>query len=319
MSHGPKHRRMPFSHSIRRVCALTALALTACHHAEQAEREPAGDPQRADAVADPGAPVLAAVLDARAAIAADDRVAALNDADLALSDAVRLAGAQSALYPPEAAPPGYRDRSGGGANGGAGGGRGAGRHHHGGAGPAAGGRPWRSRMPAAPPPTPSPQAAAQVGAHHRGHEQGGHAGAAAPPAGSAGISSFEAQVRLVSAKSELLSGDVAGADAQLKAIASAAPPQLLPLGLPLVRARQCLAQAAAAVSGGRLGELKTQLEAARANLEAYQGRAHAAEAEALVREIGAALGRPGGLAALQPAQLSLWSGRADVWVGAESG
>jgi hypothetical protein len=310
---------MAFSRTSRRAGAVLLLTLAGCHHAQQAERAPAEAPQRADTAADPGAPVLAAVLEARAAIAATDPVAALNDANLALDAAARLAGAQSALYPPEAAPPGYHDRSGGA---GSGGGRGRGGHRHAGGGRGGGGAlgggapspsPTAEPAEAVAPAASGPRLAVGKGRRDHGRPDR-QAGVSATPAASAGVSSFDAQVMLVSAQSRLLRRDTAGADAMLKALAAAPPAQAIPLDLSLIRAEQCLTLAEAAVSGGRIAELKTQLEAARANLNAYPGRAHAGEVRALAREIAAVLARPGGLAALQPAQLTLWSGRADGWV-----
>lgn len=87
-----------------------------------------------------------------------------------------------------------------------------------------------------------------------------------------------------------------------------------PAELPLVRADQSLALASAAADSGRLGELSTQLKAARGSLEAYRGGPHAADARALAAAIGRALSDPAGLDALAPTELSLWSGRLGSWV-----
>src|SRR5579872_4258578 len=96
----------------RCVLPIAALALAACQPGGRQASGPAAAP--AEASADAGAPMLAAVENARAAIAVGDQVAAFNDVNVALGYAVRLQGSDSALYPPEAAPPGYRDPSPGG-------------------------------------------------------------------------------------------------------------------------------------------------------------------------------------------------------------
>jgi hypothetical protein len=87
----------------------------------------------------------------------------------------------------------------------------------------------------------------------------------------------------------------------------------MPAYLPLIRASQSLTLASAAVSGGRLSELRTQLTAAQTALEAYQGGPHAAEARALAAAIGEGMRQPGGLAALQPVQIALWAGVVGAW------
>ena len=293
------------------VAAAVAALLAACHPAEQ----PARAPEPAQAEADVGAPVLAAVQNARAAIAAGDQVAAFNDVNVGIGYAASLPGAGSALYPPEAAPPGYQSpSSGGGGGGGGGGGRGGaqgghgGRHRHGAgqqgsdAGPAAAGA--AAPAPAVPP--------AQVAAAPSGHH-GGHAGHGAQGEGAPALSAFDAQVRLQSAQAKLQARDTAGADADLAAIeASARPPT--PASLALIRADQSLALAAADVAGGRLPQLRTQLATAKASLDGYQGGQHAAEAKALASAIGQALAQTDGLRALPPAQLALWRGQVDGWL-----
>jgi hypothetical protein len=277
-----------------------ALLLAACHGAEHAQSTPAPS---APAAADAGAPVLAAVQNARSAIAAGDPIAAFNDVNLGLGFATRLTGAESALYPAEAAPPGYHDPSAGAGNGGGQGGSqggGSGRRHHGGGHPAAAGEP-AAAAPA--PPGPSAKPSGRPPGHHAG--RGDHG---APTA----ISSFDAQVKLVSAQAKLQAHDAAGADADLEAVEAAA--HAPPANLPLIRADQSLTLASADVAGGRLPQLRTQLTAAQASLEAYDGASHAAEAKALAATIGDALNRPGGLVTLPPALLGLWSGRVDSWV-----
>jgi hypothetical protein len=160
------------------------------------------------------------------------------------------------------------------------------------------------------------QAAAAGGHRHARDGRGADAGMAAHAAGGEAVmSNFDVQVMLTSAQAKLQTRDRAAADKLLKTVESAAQPQA-PADLPLIRADQSLALAAAAVSGGRREELKTQLALARVSLGAYPGGPHGAEAKTLARAIGEALSRPEGLAALPPAQLALWSARADGWVSA---
>jgi hypothetical protein len=118
-------------------------------------------------------------------------------------------------------------------------------------------------------------------------------------------------VRLISAQAKLQARDAAGADAELQALEAAA--DVAPASLPLIRADQSLALAAASISGGRRAELRTQLAAAQGALEGYRGGPHAAEAKALAAAIGEAMRSPAGLGALAPAQLALWSGQVDSW------
>jgi hypothetical protein len=296
------------------VAAVAAL-LAACHPAEQPPRAP----EPAQAEADAGAPVLAAVQNARAAIAAGDQVAAFNDVNVGIGYAASLPGAGSALYPPEAAPPGYHSPSGGGGGGG-GGASGAGArqgghggHHRHGAGqqgsdgsqpPAAAPAPAVAAAPA--------QAAAAPSPHHGGHAgrngQPGYAGAHAP----APLSAFDVQVMLQSAQAKLEARDVAGADTDLAAIEAAAR-GAPPASLPLVRADQSLTLAAGAVSGGQTADLKSQLSTAKAALDTYQAGPHAADAKALAAAIGQVLNQPDGLRALAPAQLDLWRGQVSGW------
>src|ERR1700722_9869707 len=124
----------PIGSTVWAAAAVAAL-LAACHAAQQSTRAP----QPAQAEADAGEPVLAAVQNARAAIAAGDQVTAFNDVNVGIGYAASLPGAGSALYPPEAAPPGDQSPSNGGGGGGGGGGSGGGgrqgghggRHHRG--------------------------------------------------------------------------------------------------------------------------------------------------------------------------------------------
>jgi hypothetical protein len=293
------------------------FALAACQQPREAARTAHAPPTLE--TADPGVPVLAAVQNARASIAAGDRLAAYNSVAVALSNAVQLTGSSSALFPPEAAPPGYRPPAGGGGYGGRGGGRGGGHGRGGGGGrrSGGGGGPPAAQGPPTPPSAPAPTntAATPAGAstatppHAR---RGGRAGVAA--SGQGDVTAFDAQVRLTSIQAKLQTGDVAGADADLGALEASAARHPAPMDLPLVRADQSLALASAAADGGRLGELQTQLQAARASLEAYRGQPHAADARALAAAIGQALSDPAGLNALPPIELSLWSGRLSSWV-----
>jgi hypothetical protein len=286
---------MLFPHLSRCVLAAAALALWACHPGGKVERTLAASPE-APAV-DAGAPVLAAVQNARAAIAAGDPVAAFNDVNLGLGYAVQLVGADSALYPAGAAPPGYRAPSGGGGQQGTGG-AGSGGHRHGGARHAAGGQ---ASTTSAPPPAASVPPPVSPHGHHGG-------GGAPTP-----VTSFDVQVKLISAQAKLQARDMAGADADLQVIEAAASAQAAPPSLPLIRAGESLTLAASAVSGGRLAQLRTQLVAAQASLAAYHGAPHAAEASAVAAAIGQALRQPGGVAALPPAQVALWSGVVGTW------
>jgi hypothetical protein len=316
----PVSRRLPVRLT---ACLLlaAALMLAACR------RNPPEPPRAATAqpeeTGDAGAPVLAAALNARAAIAAGDAIAAFNDANIGLGAAVRLAGADSALYPPPAAPPGYQDHSGGqgGSGGGRGGGGGGGAGHRrrgGGSGaPADAPAPALTAEPASVAAAPAPPAIhgghggrggrhGQAAAGDRGGKpgQGGQASVAAQT-GRAPFTSFDAQVRLVSALAKLQGHDAAGADVDLQAVEDAVHPQAKPQNLPLIRAGQSLTLASAAVAAGRLGELRTQLVAAQAALAAYQGAPHAQEAKALATTLGDAVRGPGGPGTLAPAQIAL--------------
>jgi hypothetical protein len=314
------------------ACVLIAgSALTAAGCRNNPPEPPRAARAQPEPTVDAGAPVLAAVLNARAAIATGDALAAYNDANAGLRYAVGLAGADSALYPPPVAPPGYHSAGGGGGGQGGGGGRGARgggrRHRAGGAGaPAVGeaAQPAPAAQPASAPATPpgghgarhghggpNPQAG---GGDHAG--QRGADGAPSKPAGAqaaAPFTSFDAQVRLVSALARLQAHDPAGADVELQAIEAAVHPQQMPAYLPLIRASQSLTLASAAVSGGRLSELRTQLTAAQSALQEYRGAPHATEARALAAAIGEGMRGPGGLAALQPVQIALWAGVVGAW------
>ena len=120
-------------------------------------------------------------------------------------------------------------------------------------------------------------------------------------------------MQLISAQAKLQARDVAGADSDLQAIEAAADARTTPTSLPLIRAAESLTLAVAAVSGGRFGQLRTQLAAAQAALEAYGGAPHAVQARAVAAAIGEALRQPGGVAALAPAQVALWSGVVGAW------
>ena len=298
------------------AAATVAALLAACHPAKQ----PPHTPPPAQAEADAGAPVLAAVQNARAAIATGDQVAAFNDVNVGIGFAASLPGAGSALYPPEAAPPGYHSPSGGsGGGGGGGGGNGAGgaqgghggHHRHGAGQQSAGGPPAASAPPVAAA-APAPAAAASP-PHHGGRAgrkgQPGHTAAGAPAA----LSAFDVQVMLQTAQAKLQTRDVAGADADLAAIEAAAHGPA-PANLPLMRADQSLTLATGAVSGGQISDLKSQLSTAKAALDSYQAGPHAADAKALAAAIGQVLNQPQGLRALAPAQLSLWSGQVSGWI-----
>ena len=322
----PVSRRLPIR--------LTAFLLLAAAVTLDACRSNPPEPPRAatappEETGDAGAPVLAAALNARAAIAAGDPLAAFNDANVGLGAAVRLAGADSALYPPPAAPPGYQDHSGGqgGSGGGPGGGSGGEGHRHrgGGSGAPAAAAPVPAATPQPVSVAAAPAPPAAHGAHggHGGHhgpaaagdhggkvDLGGQASAAAAPAP---FTSFDAQVRLVSALAKLQAHDPAGADVDLQAVEEAVHPQAKPQNLPLVRAGQSLTLASAAVAAGRLGQLRTQLVAAQTALDAYQGAPHAKEAKALAAALGEAIRRPGGPGTLAPAQIALWAGLVGAW------
>jgi hypothetical protein len=302
----------PIRSAVWAAVAVAAL-LAACHPAEQ----PARAPQPAQAEADAGAPVLAAVQNARAAIAAGDQLAAFNDVNVGVGFAASLPGAGSALYPPEAAAPGYHSPSGGGGGGGGGasgaggrqGGHG-GRHRRGAGQQGAGGPPPAGAPPVA---AAAPVQSAAASRPHRGGHAGrkgqpGHTAASAP----APLSAFDVQVMLQTAQAKLQSRDVAGADADLAAIEAAAR-GAPPTSLPLMRADQSLTLAAGAVSGGQTADLKSQLSTAKAALDAYQAGPHAADAKALAAAIGQVLNQPDGLRALAPAQLSLWRGQVSGW------
>ena len=194
------------------LAAVAAATLGACHPGGQAEHTRAA---RRGAAVDAGAPVLAAVQNARAAIAAGDPYAAFNDVNLGIGYAVQLVGAESTLYPSEAAPPGYRAPSGsGGGQEGAGGGGSGQRRHGGGHHAAAGGQAGPAGAPPAVAAPASPAAPHTTAAAQRG----------APTP----VTSFDVQVKLVSAQAKLQARDVAGADADLQAIEAGADAHATP-------------------------------------------------------------------------------------------
>jgi hypothetical protein len=237
----------PYSTRQHVVAVLSAAVLCVACHAPPHRPHRAVAAASADApvtAADPGAAVLAAVDNARGALALNDRVAALNSVSEALADVIRLPDTPSNIYPNDVASPG------------------GGKHGH--------------------------------------------------PADAA-IGSFDLQVKLISAKAELDSGDARGADADLAAIDAGTPARLIPSQLPLLRAGAALAQAQAAADYQRIGQLKTDLRLAAQCLATYGGTNHAGDARSLASAIRAELARPGALQRLQPALLSSWSGQVGGW------
>ncbi|HEY1752513.1 MAG TPA: hypothetical protein VGG29_14740 [Caulobacteraceae bacterium] len=294
------------------LAILSVVAVAACHRAQPEPPAAAAAPQpRSVAAGDAGASALADIDNARAALAAGDEVAALNDVNQALGFAVSLPDTTSNVYPADAE---TSDDSGGGGEGGGGGhrhghggGRGGGHGGHGGGrgGDHRGGSPAPPVAQAAGPPPAAPKPA--TAAHTR----------AGPPA----LTAFDLQVRLTTAQAKLEMHDARGADAVLAAIRAGTPARLVPADLPLVRADESLALALTAISTERASELRTQLANAAAALAAYGGAshsagarsagAHSAEALALAATIDAAARSPSALTSVRPDLVSSWMDRID--------
>jgi len=125
---------------------------------------------------------------------------------------------------------------------------------------------------------------------------------------------FTAQVRLQSADTDLQSGDLKDADADLAAIQAGVPARLVPSNLPLIEAAQSLTLAKAAVGSNRPSDLTLQLNTARAALASDTRGPHSADAKALAAEIGRELDAAGGAAQIQTGQLTLWATKVNGWV-----
>jgi hypothetical protein len=127
------------------------------------------------------------------------------------------------------------------------------------------------------------------------------------------LTAFQAQVNLTTAQSELRNGNFTEADTGLLAIQNGIPSRLIPIDLPLLRARESLDLARIAVSSGQAPDLRTQLISAQLALNAYSGPRHAMQAKALAADIGQSLNQRGALNAISPGQLSVWWGRVYGW------
>lgn len=127
------------------------------------------------------------------------------------------------------------------------------------------------------------------------------------------LTAFQAQVNLTTAQSELRNGNFTEADTGLLAIQNGIPSRLIPIDLPLLRARESLDLARIAVSSGQTPDLRTQLMSAQLALNAYSGPRHAMQAKALAADIGQSLNQRGTLDAISPGQLSVWWGRVYGW------
>lgn len=127
---------------------------------------------------------------------------------------------------------------------------------------------------------------------------------------------FGAMVKLGSAQAELDS-NLEAADADLHAIQTGIPPQLIPSNLQLLRAAASLDVARNAVSEGRNPEVRTQLLAAQLALNTYTGPGHVADAKELAAVIGQTLGRESVLGTISPYRISMWLGRVAAWTGSE--
>ncbi len=280
------------------LAAVAAATLGACHPGGQAEHTPAAAPE-AQAV-DAGAPVLAAVQNARAAIAAGDPVAAFNDVNLGIGYAVQLVGAEFDALPVRGRSarlsraqrqrrrPGRRRR------------RRIGTAPPRRGSPRGGGRPGQSGGRADGRRRPGACPAARIPRRWR---RRAHASHVVRRPGEADFRPGEAAGARRCRRRRGPAGHRGGRRRSRDAGESAADPGR----------REVLKLAATAVSGGRLAELRTQLVAAQTALEAYRGAPHAAEARAVAAAMADAMHQPGGVGALAPAQVALWSGVVGAW------
>ena len=128
------------------------------------------------------------------------------------------------------------------------------------------------------------------------------------------MSRFSAQVRLLSADTELENGDVADADRDLAEIEAGVPASVLPATFPLLRAEESLDVAEGAVAANQASGLPVQLAIAQQALRTYAGNPHRADASALAAEIGRALAEPDATDRIPPDQLADWATRVSGWI-----
>ena len=131
------------------------------------------------------------------------------------------------------------------------------------------------------------------------------------------MTAFDSQVKLVSAQAELDNNNLQAADADLNAIHTGIPEQLIPSDLPLLSAAASLEKARTAVPEGRILELRTQLLTAQLALSAYAGPRHVAESKAMAAAIAQTLRQGSTLGTIRPYQINLWLGKIVAWAGSD--
>lgn len=130
------------------------------------------------------------------------------------------------------------------------------------------------------------------------------------------LGSFPARVRLVSAQTLLTEGDVADADAILRALQNRVPPRLIPQKMPLLEVAASLERARQAAAFGT-PQLRTQLSCALAALNSYSGPAELTETTALASTLDRTLASRTQLHTLLPNQVSIWLGTVAQWTNSK--
>ena len=122
------------------------------------------------------------------------------------------------------------------------------------------------------------------------------------------LTSFDAQVSLLTAQTNLRNNHLERASAELVRLQERVPRRLVPVDLPLLRASESLDVAKEAAATGRPNDLRTQLLNAQAALHAYAGPHHPQQVKALAAHLAKFLNRSGPLDAISVDQLSIWQG-----------
>lgn len=130
------------------------------------------------------------------------------------------------------------------------------------------------------------------------------------------LTDAEALTLLTEASAELMLGHADGADRVLAVLEARVPQKVRPATLPLVRARESLDLAQEALSTGRYDALATQLQTARAALQAYTAQAHAADVRALAETLSGWLADPKALGRLPLVQPGMWRDQVQGWLPA---
>jgi hypothetical protein len=119
-----------------------------------------------------------------------------------------------------------------------------------------------------------------------------------------------ARARLLAAKAELASGDLARADADLRAIQNGVVLESVSANLPLVRARENLNLAKTSAQSGNTAAAKSQMQAAQKALADFArlspASPHASQAQTLANQIASAAQSADATHPISTAQLDQW-------------